>query len=78
MCVKVNVCGCKDEVWWMGGCKNRLDHGQGVWPEKAIHVKLCGQHVIRRSQEHYVSEIDDWKLPLEKSNNCPHQSKLKD
>ena len=31
MCVKVNVCGCRDEVWWMGGCLFQGTGKCGVW-----------------------------------------------
>ena len=31
MCVKLNVCGCRDEVWWMGGCLFQETGRCGVW-----------------------------------------------
>ena len=43
--------------------------------KEALHYtdRMCSES----AREHYASEINDRKLPEEKSSNCPHQSKIK-
>ena len=45
---------CTDELGWQ---TRTSINWKGAWPEEAIHVKFCRQDVVRRSQEHYASDM---------------------
>ena len=55
--MKVNVCGYRDEVWWMGGCLFQGTGRCGVWM-----VMICGFHLHTKYVEDRVANMNSLYL----------------